>query len=204
MTKRPVDETAVVRRVITAPYADTALCKFVTKQIAALSGLKSQREIAAEVGYDRPNIISMIKNGVTALPLDKVPAFAKALDVDPRHLFRLTLEQNHPEIARVAHEIFGNVVSDNEMAHRSQLIRYARANGGTDSMLVRSADSCHSRSNNRRAKPGNASETDDRKHSRSLFAASSNCSTASRFGECENARGLLMRSRVGARRNVGT
>jgi len=116
MTKRPVDETIVVRKAISAPYADTALCKFVTKQIAALSGVKSQREIAAEVGYDRPNIISMIKNGVTALPLDKVPAFAKALDVDPRHLFRLALEQNHPEIARVAHEIFGNVVSDNEMA----------------------------------------------------------------------------------------
>ncbi|MGJ0427533.1 helix-turn-helix domain-containing protein [Methylocystis sp.] len=116
MTKGSVDETVVARKAISAPHADTALCKFVTKQIAALSGVKSQREIAAEVGYDRPNIISMIKNGVTALPLDKVPAFAKALDVDPRHLFRLTLEQNHPEIARVVHEIFGNVVSDNEMA----------------------------------------------------------------------------------------
>ncbi|MDP3555249.1 hypothetical protein [Methylocystis sp.] len=55
------------------------------------------------------------QNGVTALPLDKVPAFAKALDVDPRHPFRLTLEQNHREIADVAHQIFGNIVTDNEM-----------------------------------------------------------------------------------------
>jgi hypothetical protein len=108
MTKRSVEETVVARKAISPPYADTALCKFLTKKIAALSGVKSQREIAAEVGYDRPNIISMIKNGVTALPLDRVPAFAKALDVDPRHLFRLALEQNHPEIAGVAHEIFGN------------------------------------------------------------------------------------------------
>jgi hypothetical protein len=115
MTKRTVEETVVARKAISAPYADTALCKFLTKQIAALSSIKSQREIAAEVGYDRANIISMIKKGDTALPLDKVPAFAKALDVDPKHLFRLALEQNHPEIARVAHEIFGNVVSDNEM-----------------------------------------------------------------------------------------
>ncbi len=115
MTKRSVKETVVSRKAISAPHADTALCKFVTKQIAALSGVKSQRVIAAEVGYDRPNIISMIKNGVTALPLDKVPAFAKALDVDPRHLFRLTVEQNHREIAGVAHEIFGNIVTDNEM-----------------------------------------------------------------------------------------
>ncbi|MFO1125927.1 MAG: hypothetical protein U1E25_12090 [Methylocystis sp.] len=58
----------------------------------------------------------MVKKGDTALPLDKVPAFAKALDVDPKHLFRLALEQNHTEIAHVAHEIFGNIVSDNEMA----------------------------------------------------------------------------------------
>jgi hypothetical protein len=116
MTKRSVDETVVARKAISPPYADTSLGKFWTKQIAALSIIKSQREIAAEVGYERPNIISMIKKGDTALPLDKVPAFARALDVDPKHLFRLTLEQNHPEIARVAHEIFGNVVSDNEMA----------------------------------------------------------------------------------------
>jgi hypothetical protein len=51
MTKRSIDETAVVRKAISAPYADTALCKFATKQIAALAGVKSQREIAAEVGY---------------------------------------------------------------------------------------------------------------------------------------------------------
>lgn len=61
MTKRSVKETVVARKAISAPHADTALCKFVTKQIAALSGVKSQRVIAAEVGYDRPNLISMIK-----------------------------------------------------------------------------------------------------------------------------------------------
>jgi hypothetical protein len=116
MAKRSVDETTVPRKTPSAPYAESALCKFLTKQITALSGVKNQRQIAAEVGYDRPNIISMLKNGDTALPLDKVPAFAKALDVDPKHLFRLALEQNHPEIARVAHKIFGNVVTDHEMA----------------------------------------------------------------------------------------
>ncbi|MGZ9053126.1 MAG: helix-turn-helix domain-containing protein [Rhodoplanes sp.] len=63
------------------------------KQITAISGVKSQREIAAELGYERPNIISMMKRGETKLPLDKVPALAKALHVDPAHLFRLALEQ---------------------------------------------------------------------------------------------------------------
>lgn len=115
MIKHPVDESST-RKTVSGPQADTALCKFLTKRISALSGIKSQREIAAEVGYDRPNILSMIKTGETKLPLDKVPALAKSLGVDVKHLFRLTLEQHYPEVARVAHEIFGNVVSDNEMA----------------------------------------------------------------------------------------
>lgn len=114
MRKRPADETIVTRKT-SSTYAETPLSKFLSKQIAALSGVKSQREIAFEVGYDRPNNISMIKNGDTKLPLDKVPAFAKALGVDPKHLYRLALEQHYPEVARIAHQIFGNVVSDHEM-----------------------------------------------------------------------------------------
>jgi transcriptional regulator with XRE-family HTH domain len=116
MTKRNKEETTTARKIKSAPHAGTPLCRFLTKQIAAISGVKSQREIAAEAGYEMPNILSMIKNGDTKLPLDKVPALAKALGVDPKHLFRLTIEQHHPEVARVAHEIFGNVVTDNEMA----------------------------------------------------------------------------------------
>jgi hypothetical protein len=114
MTKRSVDETAVVRKILAAPHADTALCRFLKKQITALSGVKSQREIAAEVGYDRPNIISMMKRGETKLPLDKVPAFAKALHVDPAHLFRLALEQQMPEVAKIMHQVIGKTVSDHE------------------------------------------------------------------------------------------
>lgn len=116
MPKRSTEETFPNRKAVSPPHADTPLCRFLNKQITAISGVKSQREIAAEAGYDKPNILSMIKNGDTKLPLDKVPALAKALGVDPKHLFRLTIEQHHPEVARVAHEIFGNVVTDNEMA----------------------------------------------------------------------------------------
>jgi hypothetical protein len=114
MTKRPVDETVVAGKILAAPHADTALCRFLKKQITALSGIKSQREIAAEVGYVRPNIISMMKRGETKLPLDKVPAFAKALHVDPAHLFRLALEQQMPEVAKIMHQVIGKTVSDHE------------------------------------------------------------------------------------------
>lgn len=114
MTKRSVDETVVVRKILSAPHADTALCRFLNKQITALSGVKSQREIAAEAGYDRPNIISMFKRGETKVPLDRIPALAKALHVDPAHLFRLALEQQMPEVAKIMHQVIGKTVSDHE------------------------------------------------------------------------------------------
>jgi transcriptional regulator with XRE-family HTH domain len=114
MTKRSVDETVVVRKTLSAPHADTALCRFLNKQITALSGVKSQREIAAEAGYDRSNIISMFKRGETKVPLDRIPALAKALHVDPAHLFRLALEQQMPEVAKIMHQVIGKTVSDHE------------------------------------------------------------------------------------------
>jgi len=114
MPKRTADETVYARKILAAPFADTALCRFLNKQITALSSVKSQREIASEVGYERPNIISMIKRGETKLPLDKVPAFAKALHVDPAHLFRLALDQQLPEVAKIMHQVFGKTVSHNE------------------------------------------------------------------------------------------
>jgi hypothetical protein len=115
MNEHSVSGSSITRNKVPPPHADSALCKFLTKRINALASIKTQREIASEVGYDRPNVISMIKSGETKLPLDKVPALAKALQVDPKHLFRLALDQQHPEAARIAHELFGNVVTENEM-----------------------------------------------------------------------------------------
>jgi len=50
------------------------------------SGLK-QREVARACGFLRPNIVSMIKSGETRLPLERLGAMARILDVDPAALF---------------------------------------------------------------------------------------------------------------------
>ena len=96
------------------PYAETPIAQYFTKQIDALSGVKTQREIAAEIGYDKPNMISLLKRGETKVPLDKIPALAKALHVDPAHLFRLAMEQQWPGMKAVVDEIFKNSASDNK------------------------------------------------------------------------------------------
>jgi transcriptional regulator with XRE-family HTH domain len=96
------------------PFAESSVAKYLDKQIEALKGLKTQREIAAEIGYEKANMISMFKRGEVKVPLDKIPALAKSLHVDPGHLFRLALEQYWPSLGSTIAEIFGRVVTANE------------------------------------------------------------------------------------------
>jgi predicted XRE-type DNA-binding protein len=66
------------------------------EQMVALSD-KSQKEIAEAMGYDKPNIITMFKQGSTKLPINKVAPFAKAVGADPIHLLRLVMQEYMPE-----------------------------------------------------------------------------------------------------------
>src|SRR5271170_3660497 len=96
------------------PFADSAIAKYIDKQIDALKGVKTQREIATEIGYDKPNMISMFKRGEARVPLDKIPLLAKAMEVNPTHLFRLALEQYWPNMRDMIADIFGRIASENE------------------------------------------------------------------------------------------
>ena len=98
------------------PFANSPITKFIYKRIDELKGVKTQRQIAAEIGYGAANMISMIKRGEMKVPLEKIPALAKALDVDPAHLFRLALEQYWPDLGSMISEIFGALATSNEEA----------------------------------------------------------------------------------------
>jgi transcriptional regulator with XRE-family HTH domain len=88
------------------PHAHTVVCKLLNEKVTALAHIKSASDIALEMGYSRPNYFLMILNGDTKLPLDKVQALAKALQVDVKLLFRLALEAQSPELRRIVDEIF--------------------------------------------------------------------------------------------------
>jgi len=45
---------------------------------------KNQTQIAQEVGFERPNMVSMIKQGYTNLPIYKVKLVADCLGLDAR------------------------------------------------------------------------------------------------------------------------
>ena len=97
------------------PYADMPLAQYISKQIDVQASLgKNQRQIAAEIGYEKPNMISMFKRGEAKVPLDKIPALAKALGVDAAFLFKLAIQQYWPDMGKVIAEIFGTVLTKNE------------------------------------------------------------------------------------------
>lgn len=111
------------------PYEGSAFSRFLTKRVLELRTVKSQRDIAIEAGFVNPNMMSLLKSGRTKMPLDRVPALAKALDCDARRLFLLALQQGGNETTLSAVEkIFGTVVTRNEVEWIEE-IRDASGNG---------------------------------------------------------------------------
>lgn len=98
----------------TKPHITVA--EYLTQQIN-LCG-KTQSEIARESGFNKPNIITMLKQGATKLPMSKVGLMAKALEVDSLHLFKLMMQEYEPDTWEVLQDsiLKQPVVTANELA----------------------------------------------------------------------------------------
>lgn len=98
------------------PHADTPLAQFIERRVLELKPKKSQGQIASEIGFPNPNMVTMIKNGTSKLALDRVPSMARALECDPAYLMRLALEQAVGDTAAQAIvDIYGTPITDNEL-----------------------------------------------------------------------------------------
>ena len=116
------------------PHEHTRLTQFLNRRIDELRGTKTQVEIAQQAGYTNPNNVSMLRSGAAKLALDRVPQMAKALDVDPAFLLRLTLEQAlNLTTARAIDEILGTPISANE---RMWIEEIRDASGDSDPRLT--------------------------------------------------------------------
>ena len=76
-----------------------------------LSG-KTQKQIADEAGFNKPNIISMMKQGITKVPIYKVPALAEACGADQVQFTSLAMAEYNPEIWAVLQEVKGEYLSE--------------------------------------------------------------------------------------------
>ncbi|MCI2395066.1 helix-turn-helix transcriptional regulator [Aliiroseovarius sediminis] len=78
------------------------------------SGL-TQREIADRVGFNHPNVLSMMKQGVTRVPLQRIPALAQTLGMDPSKFLLVAIEEYHPGVHEVLCDVLGLPLTDAEM-----------------------------------------------------------------------------------------
>lgn len=127
------------KRVSDAAYADTPFVRYLATQFDAVSNMGTRKiDIARQLGYATPNIISMFKYGHMKVPLTKIPALAKALNVDPAFLFRLGMQQYwDADDAETIAAVFGTICSKNEVAIL-EVIRKATDN--TDPALTRDTE----------------------------------------------------------------
>lgn len=96
------------------PTTPTTVAEYVTAQIH-LCG-KDQVQIAEECGFNKPNVITMIKQGKTKVPLERIGLIAKSLGVDPVFFMRLVINEYMPSLGEAIESIInGPIVSQNEM-----------------------------------------------------------------------------------------
>lgn len=92
MNVAPVQASATRTR---AKARTITVAEYLSEQIR-LCG-KTQVEIAHEAGFNRANMISMLKHGEAKLPISKVGTIAKALGVDATYLFSLVMREYEPQ-----------------------------------------------------------------------------------------------------------
>jgi hypothetical protein len=73
------------------PHATSGLAVYIDRRILELRYKKTQREIATTAGFTNPNMLTMLKQGHSKLPIDRVATLAAALEVDSKYMLRLAL-----------------------------------------------------------------------------------------------------------------
>jgi hypothetical protein len=101
-------------RVTDTKVKPTTVAEYVAQQIV-LCG-KDQTTIAEEVGFNKPNVITMIKQGKTKVPLERIGSMAKALNVDPVFFLKLCINEYLPDLMPAITAITGQpIITANEM-----------------------------------------------------------------------------------------
>lgn len=110
----------------------TTVADFIADRLAECD--KTQREVAAECGFETPNIITMFKNGSTKVPLNRIGPLAKAIGADPAHLLRLAMNEYFPDTWEAVENIMqSTVLTANELT----LVRsYREMTGDNDAAPV--------------------------------------------------------------------
>lgn len=117
---------------MTAQTTPITAAEFIADRLACID--KTQRQVAEECGFNKPNIITMFKKGSTKIPTNRIGPLAKALGADPAHLLRLVMTEYLPETWEAIEETMqSTILTANEL----KLIRvYREVTGDNDAEAV--------------------------------------------------------------------
>lgn len=102
-----------------------------------LSG-RSQKDLSDEIGFGRPNMLTMIKRNDCKLPMSKVGVIAKALNIDALFLFKLCMAEYEPQTwAMIQSMVLKQpLVTQNEM----EIINLIRSKAKVQNPRLRTAE----------------------------------------------------------------
>jgi transcriptional regulator with XRE-family HTH domain len=82
----------------------------------------TQREIAKRLGYRKPNIITMMKQGMTKIPIYRIPIIAKLFNADAAELLKIAMEEYEPDKYKAIVAILGEPLT----AYERRLLQVIR------------------------------------------------------------------------------
>src|SRR5262245_24011879 len=82
---------------------------------------RSQKEIAADLGYPKSNIITMFKQGQTKIPLNQIIPLADSLGLDRVWLLRTALAEYEPKLLAGIDMMLDRVATPNERVLLAEL-----------------------------------------------------------------------------------
>lgn len=94
----------------------------------------SNVDLAERLNYAKPNVIAMMRNGSMKVPLNKIPAIAKALRIDQIALLQYALTAYMPELWETLKEVLNDRLMTRNEAAVLELLR--QATDGRDVDLV--------------------------------------------------------------------
>ncbi|MBO9395827.1 hypothetical protein J7400_03980 [Shimia sp. R9_2] len=93
----------------------------------------TQKEISDRIGMNNANVISMMKQGITRVPLGRIPALSETLQINAQTFLMTAIEEYHPGTHEVLVDVLGLPLSDTEMRLLS-LLRTTEASGIVDAI----------------------------------------------------------------------
>lgn len=74
----------------------------------------TQRDISDRVGFKYPNSLTMMSQGLTKVPLDRIPALSQALGMNQTRFLLVAVEEYHAGVYEVLCDTLGLPFSDAE------------------------------------------------------------------------------------------